>query len=139
MKQKYIIIISIAAIVIISFFVWQCHIVEQYSVYLHKNYFEFQCYNNKNNTPAELPFEIMLTGFTADTTTNDGTYMATVLLQPRNNISPENITEMKFAPYQVKTYNGYRLYIEEYDYKPSTKQLIVILTVEKRRYQQTIL
>lgn len=134
MKKKHIIIIAIAALSAMALYVWQIQTIEEYQVYLHRNYFEYQGYNTENEL-VTLPFEIMLTDFVADTTTNDGTYKAGILLQPKLNKKPEKIIKKTLAPYQVETYNGYRLYLDEYDYKKETQQLIIVLTVERRRYQ----
>ena len=85
-----------------------------------------------------MPLEIMLTDFRADTTTSDGTYIATTLLQLRGNNSPDGIIQLTFHPYQVHTFLNHRLYIEKYSYSSQTQQLSVIMTVEQRRYQTWI-
>lgn len=82
-----------------------------------------------------MPIEIMLVQFVADTTINDGTYLAQTYVQPRGNKTPDNIISMNFAPYKVHTFMKHRLYIEEYSYNRQTDKLIVVLIVEQRRYQ----
>lgn len=113
---------------------WACQTITRYHVILHQNYFEYTAYTDDNSV-ADMPVEIMLTGFIADTVSNDGSYLAQTLVQPRANNNPENIVELTFAPYQVHNYNNHRLYIESYNYNKETQQLIVIMIVEQRRYQ----
>ena len=134
--RKRIIIGVVVTLVAITtlLIVWSCQVVERYHVDLHYNYFEYSGYTDDNQS-SQLPFEIMLTQFKADTTTNDGTYLAETLIQPRGNKLPDNIECFTFAPYQVHIYENYRLFIEQYEYNPSQGLLYVTMIVERRRYQ----
>lgn len=136
MKKKLCIILSVALVVLsgIVFAVWACHTTVRYHVNLHRNYFEYTAYTD-DNKQADMPLEIMLVSFMADTTTNDGSYVAQTYIQPRGNKLPDKIIALDFAPYQVHIFEKHRLYIEEYSYNKHTGQLIVIMTVEQRRYQ----
>lgn len=139
MKKKIPIIIatSLCIAIIIATIVWSCQTITRYHVILHHNFFEHMAYTDQN-TEASMPLEIMLTDFRADTTTSDGTYIATTLLQLRGNNSPDGIIQLTFHPYQVHTFLNHRLYIEKYSYSSQTQQLSVIMTVEQRRYQTWI-
>lgn len=137
MSRKKILIVTGVAVLVVAttlLVVRACETVVRYHVQLHYNWFEYEAYTDEG-VNTTVPMEIMLTDFRADTTTNDGTFLAQVLVQPRGNRTPEGIVRLSFAPYQVHTYGGHRLYVERYDYNRETGQLIIIMTVEQRRYQ----
>ena len=137
MKKRIILIIGILAIVsvIAVVIVYQCKVVSEYRVSLHRNYFETEGYNSKEAV-LQLPFEVMLVDFINDTTYADDCYfLATILVQPKNNQNPDSIEMIKLEPYQVEEYKKHRIYISEYFYNKTENQLRVLLQIEQRRYQ----
>ncbi|MFI3296851.1 MAG: hypothetical protein R3Y59_04395 [bacterium] len=136
MKKKYIIIISLVVIIAISSIVWLCQTTYRVNVPLYKNVFQSEGYNIENQI-ERVPFEILLSDFIFDTTyTNtDAPYIARVYVQPHNNTEIEQIKEIVLHPYEVKTYQNYRLYIKEYSYTKSEENLYISITIEQRRYQ----
>lgn len=134
---KYI-VIGLVVIALIGAATWLSMPYETYHIYLHENYFEYEAYR-EDNSPVDLPFEVMLTGIKKvarhDT---DSVYCFSLLMQPRANHDPRRIVAFDIEPLQTETYNHYNFFIEQFAYNEQERRMQVFLTVEKRRYQMVL-
>lgn len=134
MKKRIFIIAAVAAVIIgaVSIYIYASQVVYSATVPLYRNVFVNMGY--ENGQEKRIPFEIMLSKFAADTTRQgkDGYYIAQIFMKSYNS---DSISTEVLRPYDVVTYNGYRIYLESYNYSKESDRLYCAVVVEQRRYQ----